>query len=119
MRIVLDTTETFADLRMEGANHTLLRSFVARHPVTLIVPQIVVEETVNHFRESLTTELGKIKNGLRSLARLVPDVSCGSGLVEDVEAEVAKYKKHLEKQFCLVKQPTYADVPMASVVQRA
>ncbi len=92
MLIVLDTTETFADLRVDGANYTFLRSFVARNPANLVVPQIVIEETVNHFRESLERHWDAARTALRNMKKLAPDGELR--MVGDfiVETECDKYR---------------------------
>ena len=119
MMIVLDTTETFADLRMDGANHTFLRSFVSRNPVKLVVPQIVVEETVNHFRESLSAHLQEARHAIRSVTRLAPDASVSISGDLSIEAECNKYREHLKNRLLLADQASYRDVDVASLVQRA
>lgn len=119
MMIVLDTTETFADLRMDGANYTFLRSFVSRNPVKLVVPQIVVEETVNHFRESLTAHLEEARNAIRSVTRLAPDAPVSISGDMSLEAECNKYREHLKNRLLLADQASYKDVEVASLVQRA
>lgn len=119
MLIVLDTTETFADLRMDGANYTLLRSFVSRNPVKLVVPQIVIEETVNHFRESLTGQMDRARSAIRSVKRLIPDASLNLAGDLSVEIECDKYRKHLKERLLLADQASYKDVDVTSLVQRA
>ena len=119
MLIVLDTTETIPDLRMDGANYTFLRSFVSRNPVKLVVPQIVFEETVNHFRESLTRHLDGARTGIRSVKKLAPDGALNLAGDFNVETECDKYREHLKKQLFLADQASYKDVDVASLVQRA
>ncbi len=53
MIIIIDTTETFGDLTLSGAHWRLVEEFLGRENALLVVPEVVVEETVNHFREKL------------------------------------------------------------------
>ena len=65
MIVVLDTTETFSDLRLDGPNFRLLKSYLNRTRSRLAVPQIVYEETVNHFREQLSERIPVAGSTLR------------------------------------------------------
>ena len=119
--IVLDTTETFGDLRLEGPDFAFLRSYISLHPVTLVVPQIVVEETINHFREQLEEAIAKAKLSLRAVGRLVPLLTEKIDLDCDLEYEVARFRELLLKRlsFPPVKQPSYESVSLSSLVGRA
>lgn len=119
--IVLDTTETFGDLRMEGPDYVFLRSYIARHPVSLAIPQIVVEETVNHFREQLQAAIEGARSSLRALGRLSPQLLENSGIECDLDQHVAVYHEHLHAQLKLsqVKQVAYDGIRISSLVERA
>ena len=119
--IVLDTTETFGDVRLEGPDFAFLRSYVSRHPVSLVIPQIVVEETINHFREQLEEAIGKAKSSLRGVGRLAPHLVGKSEIDCDLDREVASFREHLRKHFTypLVKQPAYEGISLSSLVGRA
>jgi len=119
--IVLDTTETFADLRLEGLDYALLRSYVSGHPVTLLVPQIVVEETINHYKEQLATAVEQVKAGLRAIKRLAPNLTDKLDFHCDLDEEVAAYRDNLQKKLKSLhaQQPSYDAIRMSLLVRRA
>lgn len=103
MIVVLDTTETFHDLRLEGSNFTFLRTYVHYTSSKLIVPRVVFEETVNHFRERLAKGIQEYQDKLRDLNRLLEkSVVDASELIIDEVGELQKFRVHLEKEisFC-------------------
>ncbi len=119
MLIVLDTTEFFDDLRMERANFTLLKSYVHRHPVKLIILQIVIEEMVNHFRESLASSLERVNIAIRSVKRFVPGASLNIDEELSIETECTNYREYLKNQLVPAQQIGYEDVNVSSLVRRS
>src|SRR4051812_2366816 len=119
--IVLDTTETFGDVRLEGPDYAFLRSYVSHHPASLVFPQIVVEETVNHFREKLSAAIEEASSSLRAVGRLSPHLIGQIEIVCDLEREVASFRAHLQTQLesSQAKQPPYDGIPISSLVERA
>ncbi len=121
MLIVLDTTETFNDLRLEGPDFRFLSSYVARHPVKLFIPRIVVQETANHFRESLEQAHDKLRAAGRGVTRLAPELEVTIHATFDAEQILATYKTHLDKRLKILSAslPNYDTVKMEVVVERA
>jgi hypothetical protein len=119
--IVLDTTETFGDLRLEGPDYAFLRSYIVRHPASLIVPQIVAEETVNHFREQLKAAIDEVRGSVRAVGRVCPHLLEKMEIDCDLDWEVSVYRDHLQKQLkaLLAKQPAYESIRISSLVARA
>jgi hypothetical protein len=94
MIIVIDTTETFEDLHLAGAQWKLLKDFLDREPAVLVVPEVVVEETINHFREKLTESV----RNRESAGRLIAQLTGGEPMKEppfDLEAAVKAYRNKL------------------------
>ena len=95
MIVVLDTTETFSDFRLEGPAFRLLEGYLARTRSELAIPEIVFEETVNHFREQLKIKVASAKSHLLDVDRMVGGKS---GIVvpevHEVEA-VENFRKYL------------------------
>lgn len=121
MIIVLDTTETHNDLYLEGSNYVLLHSFILSHPARLIVPQIVVEETITHYRNSVAAALDQEHQGYRSLSSLVRSVPARPEVTCDLSEVTEAYKAVLQRRlkFLHAEQPIYTSVPIEAIVQRA
>lgn len=121
MLIVLDTTETFGNPRLEGPDYVMLRSYVSRHPVSLVVPEIVIDETVNHFREQLSASVAEVGSSMRTLKRLAPHLFEDTEVKCNLDEEVGKYRKSLVTQLKAFPSrcPGYDGIPMTLVVSRA
>jgi len=69
--IILDTTETFKDFRLTNPDVQVLADYLSRQPAKLAVPEIVVRETVNHYREFLRDTYSAAKKEVATLAGLL------------------------------------------------
>ncbi len=98
MHIVIDTTETFPDLLLKGPNFVLLRSYIARNSAKLIVPSLVVEETINHYREHLAKHVKSAKAELSTIEKMMTsDKAIPEVEIDEVEC-VIEFRSYLEKQ---------------------
>jgi PIN domain len=70
MLVILDTTETCKDLLLSNIAFSVVSSLVSKGIITLIVPKIVVEETINHSRK----EMEEAVKAVRTLKRLAPSL---------------------------------------------
>ena len=70
MIVVLDTTEMFDDLRLDGPRFQLLEAYFKSDASRLAIPSIVFEETVNHFRERLAKNCRETVKNTQELAKL-------------------------------------------------
>lgn len=99
MIVVLDTTETFSDLRLDGPNFKLLRAYLHDTSSALAVPHIVFEETANHFRERLSRAVQACAANVREIEKLTAGslpTTCKVGI--DEETELQKFRSHLKAQ---------------------
>src|SRR5205823_4585162 len=69
MIVVIDTTELFKDPYLTGPDWILLQEFLRDGLTTLVVPQIVVQETLNHFPEQLAAAANEVRRGLGKLRK--------------------------------------------------
>jgi hypothetical protein len=114
--VILDTTETFSDPFLKNGAFTVLRSLVSKGLITLIVPTIVVEETINHYRRNLENAvraIGPLKRLTPTLFENFPEI--------DVDLCVQDYSCSLlaRLQELGVRQPNYNGVSINALVARA
>ncbi len=121
MLVVLDTTETFNDLRLESPDYKMLHSFLARHPAKLVMPRIVVEEMTNHYRKKLTEQQKLARDKCRGLNALRPGTVDETQFDLDIAAACADYRQDLKRKLTkfFVEEVDYSDIDLPSVVARA
>jgi hypothetical protein len=120
MIIVLDTTETYKNFYLDGAHFTMLRNYLNTHPATLVVPGIVVEETIRHFEELCTDTLDNAGESLNTLRTLVPDFDYPS-IQFDTPAATEAYRHSLEEKLreLRAEQTPFDDIRIDDLVRRA
>jgi len=116
MLVILDTTETYKDLLLENIAFSVIRSLVSTGLITLVVPKIVVDETINHSRKELegaVKSLGIFKQLAPSLVEVLPQI--------DLEAYVQNYSETLSARLDELgaKQPGYDMLNVDALVTRA
>ena len=120
MIIVLDTTELFADLRLAGPDFHLLAAYLEKHEARLIVPQIVAEETANHFKKALQDRLRSANDSIRSLSRLIHDLPKVNLTIEP-DKEQERYTVFLKNRLNELRAEitAYSSVSLSAIVERA
>jgi hypothetical protein len=98
MIVVLDTTETFADLRLDGPNFRMLKAYLSRTRSRLSIPQIVVEETINHYREKLAESVETATTALRDIGRMLGESKVYSPPSIDQARTVEDFRRYLDMQ---------------------
>jgi hypothetical protein len=98
MIVVLDTTETFSDLRLDGPNFRLLKAYLTRTRSRLAIPQIVVEETVNHYREQLAERIESASTALREIGRMLGKSSAYPPPSIEHTRAVEDFRRYLDMQ---------------------
>lgn len=121
MIIVFDTTETHGDLRLDGSNFTLLHAYLSRTSSSLAVPKIVIEESVNHFREKLEKQLRLATDSIRELGKLTKREIKTDFFQINPEDELSKYEQHLVSKIKTMRGRVidYDNVRIAALVKRA
>ncbi|MBR9800853.1 DUF4935 domain-containing protein [bacterium] len=119
MIVVLDTTETYQDFRLNNANFELLRTYLYRTSSTLVVPRIVFEETINHYRNELKKAASECKRGIKKIQKMT-DGSIRPVNI-DLEETVQEYRTYLEEQVCQLRGEIvdYNGIDVSSIVARA
>lgn len=96
MIVVLDTTETFADLRLDGPNFRMLKAYLARTRSRLAIPQIVVEETINHYREQLAERMDSASTAIQDIGRMLGEYTAFSPPSIDQARTVEDFRRYLD-----------------------
>ena len=121
MIVVLDTTETHNDPYLSGPDFRMLHTFLVTQPAVLVVPQIVVDEMLTHFREAIEGVQTNLRQAYNALKRLVPSVAAKMPVELDVEKAVVAYRTALDQRLRSLRaqRPAYEQVPVSSLVKRA
>ena len=92
-RIVIDTTELFSNPRLEGPSFGILKSFLSRTESCLLVPQVIIDESVNHFRNRIQKLVAEANDGVREINRLT--LSNFPSIPTDADDETQNYLNFL------------------------
>jgi len=96
MRIVIDTNIFCEDYYLRGSNFRVLFDGLHSLPGTLLIPEVVVDEVVNRYREDLQEITSKERETRNSLSRMLSDPSSVPPLNVDVVAQANAYRAYLE-----------------------
>ena len=110
MIIIIDTTETFGDFTLSGAHWKLVEEFLGRENALLVVPEVVVEETVNHFREKLEEAARDQAAASRTLSTLT-GAQVETKII-DIADSIAQYRTRLKER---LERLSAQSLPMAGV----
>jgi PIN domain len=121
MFVILDTTETFKSLLLDSPDFLSLHSFLSTNAATLVVPRLVIQETVNHFRKRLEDTRRKAESALRDLHHLIP--SQAEVVLPEINVAEAteEYQENLHTRLKSLSAeiPDYGDIELAVLVERA
>jgi hypothetical protein len=79
--VVLDSNVIIGDYWLRSPSFVLLYDFLKRTGAKLVVPQIVVEEVINHHREDLQTVKSQMQTAHRQSGRLLRNVPSVAGQI--------------------------------------
>lgn len=115
MNIVFDTNIIFKDWYLRGPNISLLEKFITLSNSILFIPKIVIEETINRYKETIDMKVQSIQ----SLNGLQPS-SINKIQNLDVRKIVDSYSKEFLARLNELKviQPEYSNIPHKKVVAR-
>lgn len=120
--IVLDSNVFIGDYWLRSSSFVLLREYLKKTSATLVVPQIVLEEVINHHREALDKVKTEIREVRRTLSRLLRSArGPSSELAEIIKTNKDDpYDKFLENEFEKMgtQVPDYKDIPHKDIVAR-
>lgn len=114
MRIVLDTNVIFGNWFLDGPNFKVVEQLVKLEVCKLFIPQIVILEVTNKYREELINRLSAISH----LNALLPKDKQIERL--DIEELCGNYEAFLTKKFreLGVEIPSHSDIPQDDIVSR-
>jgi hypothetical protein len=119
MFVVLDSSIICQDLRFSGnASRVLIGNYRAL-PVTLAVPEVVIDEVTNKFRERLTVACRAVEDAHKKLKLLVPEAASLRTLPL-VDQESTRYREFLSELISSVGGRTlpYPEIPHQTIVKR-
>ena len=115
MFIFVDSSVLCTDYYMSGVNFELMKS-----SGSVVLPEIVIEETKNKYREMLESSLKKTNAGIKELQRLKIDIELLNN--HTIDETVNKYSDFLEmfliESGMTVAEP-YPNTPHNIIVKRA
>ena len=116
LKIVLDSSVLFGHWFLSGPNFTVLERHLDLRLSQLFVPEVVVLETANNYRNRLAAGL----SDLRKLGALLPDVEPPLSTIE-LETQVEAYERQLRARFEDLSANVLAadDIPHDALISRA
>lgn len=120
MIIVIDTTETFQHPLLTSPDWSYVQTFLNRDVATLVVPEIVISETINHFSAKLSDVLSETRRAIGRLKKLVPDVDIASPEFDLVDA-TSQFRDAFSGRLkeLRAQTPGFKQIPIARIVQRS
>jgi hypothetical protein len=118
--IVIDTTETFQQPLLAGPDWSYVQSLLNRDVARLVVPEIVIAETINHFPAKVTEGLSETRRAIGRLKKIVPDVDLFPPEL-DVADATARYTDTLRARLNELRalMPEYKQLPIDRIVKRS
>lgn len=120
MKVVLDTNIFCRDLRLVSTNFRVFRDGLHLIPGDLVIPEVVVDEVVNCFREDLSEAVSGATKATSTLGRLLPGAHQLPEIQIDEVAQVHEYREWLLSALegMGAEVLPYPNVPHKTVVQR-
>jgi predicted nucleic acid-binding protein len=119
MRILLDTNIFIEDYLLRGANFRLFFSGLPSLPASLRIPEVVIDEVANHYREELIEATGTLQHQRASLDRLLPSDSKLALPQIAIDEHVTRMRANLERMVRTYGEILpYPDLPHKRVVER-
>lgn len=119
MLLVFDSSILCQDLRFTGTAARVLFGNVRVVPVMVAVPEVVVDEVTNHFRERLAKARLTLTEAHKKLSILIPESADLPDPV-NVERETLQYREFLLKQLSAVQGRIlpYPNISHQKIVKR-
>lgn len=92
MKVLLDSNVFCRDFKMSGTDFRLLREGIALIPANLMVPEVVVDEVVNKYRETLEKAHRDAQKAHKTLDRLLFEPKITTVKPIDLDHIVSKYR---------------------------
>lgn len=120
MLIVIDTTETFQHPLLTSPDWSYVQSLLSRDVATLVVPEVVVAETIGHFPTKLADALSETRRAIGRLKKIVPHVDLSAPDLDIADA-TARYKNELYARLKDLRalMPGFKHIEIDRIVQRS
>lgn len=119
MKVVIDTNVFCEDYLLKGAHFRLFFESLASVPASLHIPEVVIDELANRYKEDLSAALEREGESRSAVKRLVGDSTQLPHIGIDVKLETARIRTHIENT---VKEHgailPYPEVPHKKLVER-
>ncbi|MBB4038234.1 putative nucleic acid-binding protein [Dysgonomonas hofstadii] len=99
MKVVLDTNIIFGDFHLKGAKIKNLCESTKSIGGTVYIPELVIDESINKYKEQLQLGNSKIDKGISDLKRLIGKTVFDNPITDEyIIKEVEEYQKEFRKQ---------------------
>lgn len=96
MKVVLDTNIIFSDFHFKGAKINNLCESVKSTGDTVYIPEVVIDESINKYREELQAGKSKIEKGLSDVYRLTDKEVYQKSIMDTfISLEINDYAKNI------------------------
>jgi predicted nucleic acid-binding protein len=119
LRIVIDANIFCGDYYLRGSNFRVLLDGLTLLPGTLAVPEVVIDEVVNRYREDLEELILKERDTRAAVSKLLSDPKQAQPLTIDVSNQTQSYREYLESSINRVgKILPYPNIAHKKIVER-
>ena len=117
--VILGTSVLCQDIRLTGSGARVFLGNVKLIPATILVPEVVIDEVTNHFREKLEAAQREFAQAQRRLTALLSDPRPTLESAP-IECAASEYRQSLLKQLSDAGGRTlpYPDIPHHKIVER-
>lgn len=121
MKLVLDTNSLFSDFYLRGATFTVIAHEVDAGNLEVVVPEVVVLETVGNFHREIGGAQGHLSKFSEKFGRLLSDADEVSDMERKLVSLADKYETTLRRRLDALGARVEAipDVAHADLVRRA
>ncbi len=119
MRIVLDSNVFCADYYLKGSSFQVFLKNLYLLPGTLHIPEVVIDEVVNEYRETLSELLDEEHKVKKRLGIVVPDFKEITAVKIDINGQAANFREFLVTTIKTHGEILdYPDIPHKKIVER-
>jgi len=121
MRIVLDTNIICADFLMKGNAFRIFLSGVPRVGVTVYIPEVVVDEVLNKYKQALLEAVRSFDNVSKLWHRITENKLKLFEEALDIENQISWYREYLQEKIKNIgaKVVAYPDISHKEMVRRS
>jgi hypothetical protein len=120
MIVIIDTTETFEHPLLTSPDWSYVQTFLNRDVATLVVPEIVISETISQFPAKFSAALSETRRAIGRLKKLVPGAQITPPEFDLADA-TSQFKDafHARLKELRAQRAGFGEIPITRVVQRS